>query len=220
MELTEYQSKQLLVELGIGIPEGYLARSDEEAAAFAEQLMPSRLVLKAQIQAGGRALGYFKDNRGEPREDSTQGTRESGVRFVSSPDDVRAHSRRMLGRTLITEQTGVLGQPVNRVYLEKFVDIGDELYIAFTIDEKTGEVLCLTSKAGGVSIEAKAIADDTGNRDGTSVGINRFSLDITAYDKGDQSALRPVFERVSESCLLYTSPSPRDQRGSRMPSSA
>ncbi len=201
MELTEYQSKQVLVELGIGIPEGFLARSDEEAAALAEQLMPSRLVLKAQIQAGGRALGYFIDKHNGSSAAAVDSSRaESGVRFVDTADEVREHSHRMLGRTLVTEQTGALGQPVNRVYIEKFVEIIDELYIAFTVDAQTGEVVCLASKAGGVSVEAQAVADNRISRAGTASGIQRFPFDIATFDNNGSDALDPVFTQIGE-CL-------------------
>lgn len=206
MELTEYQSKQVLAELGIGIPEGYLARSDEEAAAFASQLAPSPLVLKAQIQAGGRALGYFLDNKPVGQSDrlpasSAEKTdsRESGVRFVDTPEQVLAQSRRMLGRTLVTHQTGVLGQPVSRVYLEKHVDLVAELYLAFTIDAQSGEVICLTSKAGGVSIEAQTLADSPASKTAKVSGIQRIPFDIRWHDNNEQDLLRAAFEKIGDS---------------------
>src|SRR3546814_3650815 len=108
MNIHEYQAKQLLAKYGIGIPAGHAALTVEEAAEGARQLPGPLYVVKAQIHAGGRGKGKFKELGAEAK---------GGVRLAKSIDEVATNAAEMLGNTLVTIQTGDAGKQVNRLYV-------------------------------------------------------------------------------------------------------
>jgi succinyl-CoA synthetase beta subunit len=144
MNIHEYQAKELLAKFGVGIPAGYPALSVEEAVAAAEKLPGPLYVVKAQIHAGGRGKGKFKELPAEAK---------GGVRLAHSVDEVETNAREMLGNTLVTVQTGAAGKQVNRLYVTDGVDIANEYYIAYLVDRKSGRIAMIVSTEGGMSIE-------------------------------------------------------------------
>ena len=153
MNIHEYQAKELLAKYGIGIPAGHAALTVEEAAAAAEKLPGPLYVVKAQIHAGGRGKGKFKELGADAK---------GGVRLAKSIDDVRSDATDMLGNTLVTVQTGDAGKQVNRLYVTDGVDIAAEYYLSMLVDRKSGRVAMIVSTEGGMDIET--VAHDTPER--------------------------------------------------------
>src|SRR5687767_4719290 len=150
MNIHEYQAKEMLAKFGVPVPAGYPAMSVEEAVAAAERLPGPLWVVKSQIHAGGRGKGRFK----ELGEDA-----KGGVRLAHSIDEVREHAAEMLGKTLVTVQTGPAGKKVQRLYITDGVDIGQEFYLALLVDRGSGRIAIVASTEGGVDIEG--VAHDT-----------------------------------------------------------
>jgi len=150
MNIHEYQAKELLAKFGVPVPAGHAAMSVEEAVKAAEQLPGPLWVVKAQIHAGGRGKGKFKE-LGEGA--------KGGVRLARSIEEVRANAEEMLGKTLVTIQTGEHGKQVNRLYVTDGVDIEKEFYLALLVDRSTGRIAVVASTEGGMDIEA--VAHDT-----------------------------------------------------------
>ena len=150
MNIHEYQAKDLLAKYGIAIPAGHAATSVEEAVAGARQLPGPLYVVKAQIHAGGRGKGKFKELGPDAK---------GGVRLAKSIEEVETNAREMLGNTLVTIQTGDAGKEVNRLYVTDGVDIAKEYYLALLVDRATGRIAIVASTEGGMSIED--VAHDT-----------------------------------------------------------
>ena len=150
MNIHEYQAKELLAKYGIGIPAGHAALTVEEAVAGAKQLPGPLYVVKAQIHAGGRGKGKFKELGPDAK---------GGVRLAKSIEDVEASAREMLGNTLVTIQTGDEGKQVNRLYVTDGVDIASEYYLSMLVDRASGRVAMIVSTDGGMDIEE--VAHDT-----------------------------------------------------------
>ena len=144
MNIHEYQAKELLAKHGLPVPAGIAALSVEEAVAAARQLPGPLWVVKAQIHAGGRGKGKFKELGPDAK---------GGVRLAKSIDEVEANARDMLGNTLVTIQTGDAGKQVNRLYVTDGVDIGKEYYLSLVVDRATGRIAMIASTEGGMSIE-------------------------------------------------------------------
>ena len=150
MNIHEYQAKELLAKFGIGIPAGHAALTVEEAVEAARQLPGPLYVVKAQIHAGGRGKGKFKELGEEAK---------GGVRLAKSLEDVESDARDMLGNTLVTVQTGEAGKQVNRLYVTDGVDIASEYYLSMLVDRASGRVAMIVSTEGGMDIET--VAHDT-----------------------------------------------------------
>jgi succinyl-CoA synthetase beta subunit len=146
MNIHEYQGKELLRRYGVAVLDGHVAWSAEEAVAAAKQLPGPVYVVKSQIHAGGRGAGRF-------REDPNG---KGGVRVVKSIEDVRAAAEAMIGKTLVTKQTGEHGKVVSRVYVEDGCDIRRELYLGLLVDRATSRVTVMASTEGGMEIEEVA----------------------------------------------------------------
>ena len=160
MNIHEYQAKELLAKWGVPIPKGVAAFTVDEAVAATSQLPGPLYVVKAQIHAGGRGKGKFKELSPEAK---------GGVRLARSADDVKAAATDMLGNTLVTIQTGASGKQVNRLYVTDGVDIAKEFYLAFLVDRASGRVACVASTEGGMDIET--VAHDTPEK------IRTFTID-------------------------------------------
>jgi len=164
MNIHEYQAKAVLKEFGVAVPRGYLALSPQEAEKAAKTLAKEAgskvFVVKSQIHAGGRGKGRFEglgpDSKG-------------GVRVVKSPEDVKKNANEMLGRVLVTHQTGPHGKQVNRLYIEEGADIQKELYLSLLVDRVTSMVSVVASTEGGMDIEDVAHS--------TPEKIHSFSID-------------------------------------------
>jgi len=150
MNIHEYQAKELLAKYGVPVPDGHAAMSVDEAVEAAKKLPGPLWVVKAQIHAGGRGKGRFKE-LGEAA--------KGGVRLAHSIDEVREHAAEMLGKTLVTVQTGPHGKQVQRLYITDGVDIEKEFYLALLVDRESGRIAVVASTEGGMEIEK--VAHDT-----------------------------------------------------------
>jgi succinyl-CoA synthetase beta subunit len=145
MNIHEHQAKAVLAEFGVPVPKGFPAFTVKDAVKAAKDLKGTKVfVVKSQIHAGGRGKGKFE---GLP--DSAKG----GVRVVKSVDDVKKNAEEMLGRVLVTHQTGPKGKQVNRLYIEEGADIARELYLSLLVDRETSRVAVVASTEGGMDIE-------------------------------------------------------------------
>jgi len=137
MNLHEYQSKKILSDYGVPTPTGQVAATPEEAVAAAQALGGALWVVKAQVHAGGRG-------------------KAGGVKLAHDLEGVRAAAAGMLGRRLVTKQTGAAGLPIERVYVESGSEIARELYLSLTLNRERGRVAVVASAAGGMDIEEVA----------------------------------------------------------------
>ena len=144
MNIHEYQAKELLAKFGVPVPAGHAALSVEEAVEAAKQLPGPLYVVKAQIHAGGRGKGKFKELGPDAK---------GGVRLARTLEEVRANASDMLGNTLVTVQTGPAGKQVNRLYITDGVDIEKEFYLALLVDRATSRIAVVASTEGGMNIE-------------------------------------------------------------------
>ena len=165
MNIHEYQAKSLLRSYGAPVSDGRLVTRAEGAKTAAGELDGPMWVVKAQIHAGGRGKGRFKEaGAGE----------KGGVRLAKSVEEAADEARKMLGRTLVTKQTGGAGKEVGRVYIEEGASIARELYLALLVDRQTSRVSFVCSTEGGMDIEE--VAEKTPDR------ILSFSVDpVTGY---------------------------------------
>ena len=160
MDIHEYQAKELLAKFGVPVPAGHAAMSVDEAVAAAGKLPGPLYVVKAQIHAGGRGKGKFKELGPDAK---------GGVRLAKSVEEVEAFAKEMLGNTLVTVQTGPAGKQVNRLYIEDGSDIEKEFYLSALVDRETSRIAFVVSTEGGMDIEA--VAHDTPEK------IKTFSVD-------------------------------------------
>jgi succinyl-CoA synthetase beta subunit len=140
MNLHEYQAKHVLTDYGVPVPRGQVASSADEAVAAAESLGGDLWVIKAQVHAGGRG-------------------KAGGVKLARDLEGVRAAAAGMLGKRLVTKQTGAAGLPIERIYVECGSAIQRELYFSITLNRERGRIALVASSAGGMDIEK--VAEDT-----------------------------------------------------------
>lgn len=160
MNIHEHQAKSVLSEFGVAVPRGYAAFSVDEAVKAAQDLGGPVFVVKSQIHAGGRGKGRFEGLGPDAK---------GGVRVVKSVDEVKANAEEMLGRVLVTHQTGPKGKQVNRLYIEEGAAIAKEFYLSLLVDRETSRVSVVASTEGGMDIEEVAHA--------TPEKITTFSID-------------------------------------------
>ncbi len=147
MNIHEHQAKAVLKDFGAPVGEGLPAFTAEEAAQAAEKLGGSVFVVKSQIHAGGRGKGKFQGLGPDAK---------GGVRVVKTVEEVRRNAQEMLGRVLVTHQTGPKGRLVQRLYIEAGADIKKELYVSLLVDRETSRVAVVASTEGGMDIEEVA----------------------------------------------------------------
>ena len=147
MNIHEYQAKGLLRSYGAPVSEGRFVLKADDAKTAAGELDGPLWVVKAQIHAGGRGKGHFTEaDAGE----------KGGVRMAKSATEAAEEAKKMLGRTLVTHQTGPAGKQVNRIYIEDGSGIERELYLALLVDRQTSRVSFVCSTEGGMDIEEVA----------------------------------------------------------------
>jgi succinyl-CoA synthetase beta subunit len=144
MNIHEYQAKQLLQKFDVATTRGRVASTLDEAEQIARELGDVEIVVKAQVHAGGRGKGTFKNGF------------KGGVHVRKTPAEVRDVAAKMLGEVLITHQTGPAGRKVNRVLVAESADIAREIYFAVLLDRATAAPVIVASIEGGVEIEAVA----------------------------------------------------------------
>jgi succinyl-CoA synthetase beta subunit len=140
MKLHEFQAKELLSPFGVPIPHGRVAANAEDAERFARRLGSRKLVVKAQVHAGDRSA-------------------HGGIQFASDPGEVRSIAEHLIGRPLVTAQTGPAGQPVRWVYIEEAIEAARHLYCAVMVDRAAGELVLMASGDGGANIERRVSRD-------------------------------------------------------------
>ena len=144
MNIHEYQAKELFEKYGVATPKGKVAASAEEAGAAAREIGGPGLVVKAQVHAGGRGKGTFKNGF------------KGGVHVVDSAEQAQEIAGQMIGQTLVTHQTGPEGKLVSKVLIAKSVDIAKEHYFAILFDRASSRHACIASTEGGMNIEEVA----------------------------------------------------------------
>ena len=137
MNIHEHQAKQLLKKYGVTVPEGVFAFSVDELVKKAKLLNTQKYVLKAQIHAGGRG-------------------KAGGVKLIKDINDLKKEAKQMMGKILITHQTGTQGKEVKRLYIEEASDISKEFYLSCLIDRQTSKIAFISSTEGGMDIEKVA----------------------------------------------------------------
>ncbi len=185
MNIHEYQSKQLLADYGVTVPDGHPAFSVDEAVEAAETLGEAPWVVKAQIHAGGRG-------------------KAGGIKIAESQEQVREYADELLGSQLVTHQTGPEGQTVRRLYIEEGVDIANELYMSLIVDRDREGIVLMASSEGGVDIEQ--VADETPEKihkrlADPQLGLAEFQARQMAFDLGLEGG--SVFEAVETMRNLY-----------------
>jgi succinyl-CoA synthetase beta subunit len=149
MNIHEYQAKALLAKFAVPLLKGGVAYTKDEAMDVARKLGSPVTVVKAQIHAGGRGAGRFKDDPNG----------KGGVRVLKSVEEVGTNAGAMLGHELVTKQTGPAGKTVRRLYIEEGCDIKRELYLSLLVDRAVGRIEVVASTEGGMDIET--VAHDT-----------------------------------------------------------
>src|SRR5439155_7863279 len=145
MNIHEYQAKELLQKFDVATTRGKVASTADEVEQIASELGHVDLVMKAQIHAGGRGKGTFKNGF------------KGGVHLSKSPAHAREIASKMLGQTLVTHQTGPAGRVVNKVLVAESAEIAREIYFAILLDRATAAPVIVASVEGGVEIEAVAM---------------------------------------------------------------
>ena len=158
MKLHEYQAKDLLRRYGVTVPPGKAATTIEAAVEAAAEMGGNFWVVKAQVHAGGRGKGRFKEVSSEEvlnaviaGEAKVPG--KGGVQLCKSLDDVRAAATTMLGNTLVTKQTGLEGVKVKTIFITTGADIDREIYAALLLDRQKSRIVLMVSSEGGTEIE-------------------------------------------------------------------
>src|SRR5438046_276884 len=144
MNIHEYQAKELLQKFDVATTPGKVAATLDEAEQIARELGDVEIVVKAQIHAGGRGKGVFKNGF------------KGGVHVRRTPEEVREVAAKMLGQILVTHQTGPAGRLVNKVLVAQSAEIAREIYFAILLDREIAAPLIVASPEGGVEIETVA----------------------------------------------------------------
>lgn len=137
MNIHEYQGKEIMRDFGVSVPNGHVAYTVDEAVEAAQKLGSDVTVVKAQIHAGGRG-------------------KAGGVKIAKNLDDVRTYAEEILGKTLVTHQTGPEGKEVKRLLIEEGCDIQSEYYVGLVLDRATSKITMMASEEGGTEIEEVA----------------------------------------------------------------
>jgi succinyl-CoA synthetase beta subunit len=184
MNIHEYQAKQLLTKYNVAVPAGFVAFSAIEAEEAAKKLSSDIVVVKAQIHAGGRG-------------------KAGGVKVLSDISLVKDTADAMLGKKLITHQTGPEGQMVKRVYIEKGSSIKKEYYFSIVIDRNTSSIVLIASTEGGMDIEEVADKDPSKVIKvliDTAMGLQDFHLRKIIYalglDSGQAKKITPMIRSL------------------------
>jgi malate-CoA ligase subunit beta len=180
MDIHEYQAKELLANFGVPIPRGNVAYTADQAVYCAREIGGNRWVIKAQIHSGGRGQA-------------------GGVRICSTEHEVHSAAADLLGRVLVTKQTGPKGKLVQRLYIEAAVPIARELYVGFVLDRRAERVCVLATAEGGMEIEdIAAQRPDTLVREviEPAVGMQAFQARELCFGLGLEAAQVPDATRA------------------------
>ena len=182
MDIHEYQAKEILASFGVTIPRGGIVYSPETAENKAREIGGSKWVVKAQIHSGARG-------------------KAGGVIVCNSPLEVAQATDKLLGKKLVTNQTGPEGKIVNRIYIEEATDIEKELYLGLVFDRSSESIMVVASTEGGMSVEeiAKEKPDSIiRSKIEVAVGIQNFQARELAFGLGIEPEL---IRRASETII-------------------
>ncbi len=184
MDIHEYQAKEILRDFGVNVPEGGLAYSPEQAAYRARELGGEKWIVKAQVHAGGRG-------------------KAGGVKLCDNEAEIQDAAADMLGRKLVTHQTGPEGKGVYRLYVERAVPIAREIYLGFVLDRSTQRIMVVASGEGGMEIEeisadspdsiVRAVVDP-------AIGLLEFQAREVAFKLGIDPSLTQAMVRTLKGC--------------------
>jgi len=185
MNLHEYQAKILLKNNDVRVLAGNPVLNDNEIDSAVDSIKTPVMVVKSQIHAGGRGAGKFKNS----------GDDKGGVRVCFSKEEAKENARKMLGKTLVTKQTGLDGKIVNRLYIEEGCDIKKEYYLSMLVDRSTSSISIIASTEGGMEIEEVAEKEPEkiitvnvpGDQTLDQASLDRLvqGLEITSEQSGD-----------------------------------
>lgn len=196
MKIHEFQGKALFRQAGVPVLEGLVAKTPEEAVAAYEKLGGKIAVVKAQIHAGGRGKGTVLDN-----------PTQRGVVVCKSANDVRSAASGLLGKVLVTIQTGQDGKTVNQVFVEAGCDIARELYLGIVVDRAAAKPVLMASTEGGVEIEK--VAEETPERIfkehfDPAVGLEAFQVRKLCKKLGiEGAAAKAAFKFMPSICRFF-----------------
>ena len=196
MKIHEFQAKELFRQAGVPVLEGIVAKTPDEAVAAYEKLGGKVAVVKSQIHAGGRGKGTVADNPDQ-----------RGVVVCQSVDDVRQAAEGLVGKTLVTIQTGPEGKTVNQVFVEAGCDIARELYLGIVLDRAVAKPVLMVSTEGGVEIEA--VAEETPElifkeHFDPAVGLEAYQVRKLCKKLGiTGSAAKAAFKFMPAVCRFY-----------------
>ena len=185
MNLHEYQAKILLKNNDVRVLAGNPVLNDNEIDSAVDSIQTPVMVVKSQIHAGGRGAGKFKNS----------GDDKGGVRVCFSKEEAKENAKKMLGKTLVTKQTGPEGKIVNRLYIEEGCDIKKEYYLSMLVDRSTSSISIIASTEGGMEIEEVAEKEPEkiitvnvpGDQTLDQASLDRLvqGLEITSEQSGD-----------------------------------
>ena len=197
MNIHEYQAKKLLAGCGAPVARGVPVLSLDDVDGAVAALPGPVYVVKSQIHAGGRGKGKFKELPADAK---------GGVRVCFSAGEARVSAAEMLGKTLVTKQTGPAGKQVNRLYLEDGASIARELYLSILVDRGTSKVSFVASTEGGMDIEAVAehtpekihtiSIDPLGGMSGADVARLNAAFELSGIAAEDGGKLFPILYRA------------------------
>jgi len=189
MKIHEYQAKELLAAAGASVPHGIVATSPAAAQQAFDKLGGAPVVLKAQVHAGGRGKGRFKDS----------GKDFGGVKYLRSRDEVGSVAEVMLKFPLVTKQTGAQGQKVSTLLVQEAADIAREIYVGMVVDRAIGLPVLMASAEGGVEIEEVAARNPDAilkTPVNPTSGLQPFQARRLAYDLGFTAEQTPQAESL------------------------
>jgi succinyl-CoA synthetase beta subunit len=168
VDIHEYQAKELLADFGVAVPQGGLAYSPEQAVYRAKEIGGDKWVIKAQIHSGGRG-------------------KAGGIKVCSNDDEIWNAAEELLGKRLITHQTGAQGKVIHRLYVEAATNIDREIYLGFVLDRSSERIMVVASAEGGMEIEEIAVKNpDSILRQAIepAVGMQNFQCRELAFGLG------------------------------------
>ena len=177
MNIHEHQAKEILKEFGAPVSNGVVIFSSNEIKEKIQNLQSKKFVLKAQIHAGGRG-------------------KAGGVKLIDNISDLESEAKKMIGKTLITHQTGPGGQQVKRIYIEEASDILKEFYLSCLVDRETSKIAFITSVEGGVDIEK--VAAETPEK----IITNKIELKTEGPSKDEIEKIVSVFNFNSSQNII------------------
>ena len=187
MDIHEYQAKEILRDFGVKVPNGGLAYSPEQAAYRAREMGGDKWIVKAQVHAGGRG-------------------KAGGVKVCSNDNEIIEAASSMLGRKLVTHQTGAEGKGIYRLYVEAGVPIDREIYLGFVLDRTTQRIMIVASSEGGTEIEEiSANKPDSIVRASIdpAVGLVEFQAREIAFKLGIEPSLTQLMVRTLMDVLMH-----------------